>query len=37
MQNKVQLKEEELVNSELTLTDIYPKTDTPSITDDASG
>ena len=37
MQNKVQLKEEELVNSELTLTDIYPKTDTMSITDDASG
>ena len=37
MQNKVQLKEEELINSELVLTDIYPKTDTSSITDDASG
>ena len=37
MENKVQLKEEELVGSEVVLNDIYPRTDTTSVTDNASG
>ena len=37
MNNKVQLKEEEVVGNEVVLSDIYPKTDTDSITDSTSG
>ena len=37
MENKVQLKEEELVGDSVVLSDIYPKTDTESVTDVASG
>ena len=37
MDNNVQLKEEELVGQEVVLQDIYPKTDTESVTDVAYG
>lgn len=37
MQNKVQLKEEELVGNEVVLTDIMPNTDTDSVNDNSSG
>lgn len=37
MDNKVQLKEQELVGQEVQLVDIYPRTDTSSIEDPATG
>ena len=37
MQNKVQLKEEELIGNEVVLTDILPNTDTDSVNDNSSG
>ena len=36
-EKKVQLKEQEIVGQEVVLSDIYPKTDTTSIVDDATG
>lgn len=37
MENKVQLKEQELVGQEVVLTNIYPKTDTSSVQDTTTG
>ena len=37
MENKVQLKEQEIVGQEVVLSDIYPKTDTTSVQDPVSG
>jgi hypothetical protein len=37
MENKVQLKEQEIVGQEVVLSDIYPKTDTSSVEDIVSG